>query len=97
MFNLLAPPRAPCCLNPSGGYVGSLSQLPPRANRSADIPLLALPLRPSVLPLQPDEEALICADADCTIRFGLIDRKHHCRRCGEIYCAAHSSRTSSLW
>ena len=34
----------------------------------------------SVSPLaQPDEEALICADADCKVRFGLIDRKHHCR------------------
>lgn len=28
---------------------------------------------------QRDEDALECANEDCQIHFGLIDRKHHCR------------------
>ncbi|KAM0754257.1 hypothetical protein T439DRAFT_378314 [Meredithblackwellia eburnea MCA 4105] len=46
---------------------------------------------------KPDEEAIECADLDCSLKFGLIDRKHHCRRCGQVFCGAHSSRTAALW
>ncbi|KAM0790627.1 hypothetical protein ACM66B_004489 [Microbotryomycetes sp. NB124-2] len=46
---------------------------------------------------RPDEEALICSDATCTERFSLLVRKHHCRRCGEVFCSSHSSRNAALW
>ncbi|KAL7341857.1 hypothetical protein BJY59DRAFT_648086, partial [Rhodotorula toruloides] len=46
---------------------------------------------------QPDDEAENCADPDCSLRFDLINRRHHCRTCGDIFCAAHSSRSTLLW
>jgi hypothetical protein len=33
---------------------------------------------------KPDEMANECSL--CGLRFGLFVRKHHCRKCGEIYC-----------
>lgn len=33
---------------------------------------------------QPDEQALSCLS--CNRRFGFFLRKHHCRRCGYIFC-----------
>ncbi|KAK4056978.1 hypothetical protein OIO90_001878 [Microbotryomycetes sp. JL221] len=46
---------------------------------------------------RPDEEALICSDPNCTERFSLLVRKHHCRRCGEVFCSSHSGRSAPLW
>ncbi|KAK4052444.1 hypothetical protein OIV83_002246 [Microbotryomycetes sp. JL201] len=46
---------------------------------------------------KPDEEALICSDPTCKERFSLLVRKHHCRRCGEVFCSSHSSRNAALW
>lgn len=28
---------------------------------------------------------------ECPITFGLFDRRHHCRKCGNIFCSAHCS------
>ncbi|BGP34150.1 hypothetical protein JCM10296v2_005965 [Rhodotorula toruloides] len=46
---------------------------------------------------KPDDEADNCADPDCSLKFDLINRRHHCRTCGDIFCAAHSSRSTLLW
>ncbi|BGP18506.1 hypothetical protein JCM10213_002979 [Rhodosporidiobolus nylandii] len=46
---------------------------------------------------KPDETAEQCADPDCSQRFDLLNRRHHCRTCGDIFCAAHSSRSTLLW
>ena len=35
----------------------------------------------------PDSERDSCHE--CHIKFGLIERKHHCRHCGEIFCQRH--------
>jgi hypothetical protein len=40
---------------------------------------------------------MTCAEPDCRISFGLVDRKHHCRCCGQIFCSTHSSRYTLLW
>lgn len=40
---------------------------------------------------QPDNEASHCAYPGCTTRFSLFERRHHCRKCGDIFCAAHCS------
>ncbi|KCV71779.1 hypothetical protein H696_01197 [Fonticula alba] len=41
----------------------------------------------------PDQEALVCGDGrvigGCGRTFGLLrDRRHHCRRCGGVYCSS---------
>ncbi|KAI8886705.1 hypothetical protein K501DRAFT_176947, partial [Backusella circina FSU 941] len=33
----------------------------------------------------------------CDALFGFFTRKHHCRRCGHIYCGAHSSNKLPLF
>lgn len=40
--------------------------------------------------LQPDSESTICDETTCPRYFGYFNRRHHCRRCGNIFCDAHS-------
>ncbi|KAI8147444.1 hypothetical protein BJV82DRAFT_664680 [Fennellomyces sp. T-0311] len=40
---------------------------------------------------KPDADANHCAFASCTISFGLFERRHHCRKCGDIFCSTHCS------
>ncbi|XP_013139671.1 PREDICTED: protein RUFY3 isoform X1 [Papilio polytes] len=41
-----------------------------------------------------DKDAVACAA--CTKEFNIARRKHHCRRCGHIFCAACSDKTVAL-
>jgi len=43
---------------------------------------------------QPDEEAVACTG--CQLPFSIKKRKHHCRRCGEIFCGACSGQRMLL-
>jgi FYVE zinc finger len=43
-------------------------------------------MRPPAARWVPDEEATHCCSDDCKSQFGLINRKHHCRGCGKIFC-----------
>jgi len=43
-----------------------------------------------------DSEVTECAASNCTKRFSFFERRHHCRRCGDIFCALHTSHTLPL-
>ncbi|KAJ6256077.1 hypothetical protein Dda_9169 [Drechslerella dactyloides] len=45
---------------------------------------------------QPDAEATVCDSPICSKSFSLFDRRHHCRRCGNIFCAQHTSQYLKL-
>jgi hypothetical protein len=40
---------------------------------------------------KPDVESTICDDPTCKRTFNYFVRRHHCRRCGNIFCDQHSS------
>jgi hypothetical protein len=41
---------------------------------------------------KPDSLASICDAPACTRNFGLVVRRHHCRRCGNVFCHSHAAR-----
>ncbi|SAL96789.1 hypothetical protein [Absidia glauca] len=38
-----------------------------------------------------DEDVAYCAYSGCSKWFGLFTRRHHCRKCGDIFCSLHCS------
>lgn len=40
---------------------------------------------------KPDRNAVVCDAPVCQKRFGIWERRHHCRHCGNIFCNEHSS------
>eukprot|EP00053_Salpingoeca_punica_P008525 m.76452 g.76452 ORF g.76452 m.76452 type:complete len:395 (+) comp14638_c0_seq1:31-1215(+) len=45
---------------------------------------------------QPDEAAPCCSAHDCDVLFTILERRHHCRLCGLVYCGAHVSHRLRL-
>ncbi|KAF2843545.1 hypothetical protein M501DRAFT_1006079 [Patellaria atrata CBS 101060] len=43
-----------------------------------------------------DSATPVCDLATCTKFFSFWERRHHCRRCGHIFCSQHSSHTVKL-
>ncbi|KAL8799409.1 MAG: hypothetical protein Q9200_007545, partial [Gallowayella weberi] len=39
---------------------------------------------------KPDTHASICDAPTCQQKFNLVQRRHHCRHCGHVFCNAHS-------
>ncbi|PSS22498.1 hypothetical protein M430DRAFT_98942 [Amorphotheca resinae ATCC 22711] len=39
---------------------------------------------------KPDSESSVCDEPTCTRHFTYFTRRHHCRRCGNIFCDLHS-------
>lgn len=37
---------------------------------------------------KPDNEAMECYNLSCRKNFGFFERKHHCRKCGNIFCSS---------
>ncbi|KAH8673576.1 zinc finger protein [Xylariales sp. PMI_506] len=40
---------------------------------------------------KPDHESAICDEPSCMRHFNYWTRRHHCRRCGNIFCDSHSA------
>ncbi|KAF3940084.1 hypothetical protein ABW19_dt0201718 [Dactylella cylindrospora] len=51
---------------------------------------------PSRANWKPDAEASVCDAPVCNKSFSLFDRRHHCRRCGNIFCAQHTGQFLKL-
>ena len=49
---------------------------------------MANTMRPPAARWLPDDEATNCCSPECRSRFGLLNRKHHCRQCGNIFCSS---------
>ncbi|KAF4623354.1 hypothetical protein D9613_001571 [Agrocybe pediades] len=45
---------------------------------------------------KPDSSATVCDNFYCRTTFGLFERKHHCRKCGGVFCHSCTSRTTPL-
>ncbi|CZT51418.1 related to VPS27-vacuolar protein sorting-associated protein [Rhynchosporium secalis] len=45
---------------------------------------------------KPDSDSVVCDDTACQVNFGFLSRKHHCRRCGNIFCDSHSKHVIPL-
>lgn len=45
---------------------------------------------------KPDSSAVACSSSSCDTVFSLWSRRHHCRRCGDIYCGSHTAHSVPL-
>ncbi|KAF4977380.1 hypothetical protein FZEAL_6092 [Fusarium zealandicum] len=45
---------------------------------------------------KPDNESSVCDDATCKRNFSYFTRRHHCRKCGHIFCDFHSTFAAPL-
>jgi FYVE zinc finger len=50
----------------------------------------------SLVLIQPDIAAQECTHPSCQLKFSIFQRRHHCRKCGEIFCDPHSPHTLRL-
>ena len=61
---------------------------------TADLPEVTGP--PTRKHWKPDANATICDAPVCQKHFGLFERRHHCRHCGNVFCGEHSEWTIPL-
>ncbi|KAI0480701.1 hypothetical protein GGR56DRAFT_286478 [Xylariaceae sp. FL0804] len=45
---------------------------------------------------KPDLQSAVCDEPSCMRHFNALWRRHHCRRCGNIFCDPHSSHVVPL-
>ncbi|PPQ73677.1 hypothetical protein CVT26_010763 [Gymnopilus dilepis] len=45
---------------------------------------------------KPDSASTTCDNFYCRVPFSLFERKHHCRKCGGVFCGACTARTTAL-
>ncbi|TFK76621.1 hypothetical protein BDN72DRAFT_907692 [Pluteus cervinus] len=45
---------------------------------------------------KPDALSAACDNFYCRIRFNIFERRHHCRKCGGVFCASCTTRTTAL-
>ncbi|KAF2794439.1 hypothetical protein K505DRAFT_304032 [Melanomma pulvis-pyrius CBS 109.77] len=59
------------------------------------------PLSPIAGPItknhwKPDSSTTVCTASACQAPFGIFNRRHHCRKCGGVFCWQHSQRRVRL-
>jgi len=59
------------------------------------------PMSPTAGPItrnhwQADSSTSVCSASTCQEPFGFFQRRHHCRKCGGIFCWQHSSKQVKL-
>jgi len=64
------------------------------ALQNTDLPSITGP--PTREHWKPDTTAPICDHPICHKSFGLFERRHHCRHCGNVFCNEHSGRQIPL-
>ncbi|KAK0456776.1 FYVE zinc finger-domain-containing protein [Armillaria borealis] len=57
---------------------------------------VAGPSRPTLPETPPDSAASCCDNFFCRVRFSVFERRHHCRKCGGIFCSQCTPRTTPL-
>ncbi|KAJ7048980.1 FYVE zinc finger-domain-containing protein [Mycena amicta] len=45
---------------------------------------------------KPDSDAAHCDNFDCRMEFTILERRHHCRKCGGVFCRYCSEQTTPL-
>ncbi|KAF9049556.1 FYVE-domain-containing protein [Hymenopellis radicata] len=45
---------------------------------------------------KPDSSSTYCDNFFCRVSFSIFERRHHCRKCGGIFCATCTGRTTQL-
>ncbi|OAQ99191.1 hypothetical protein LLEC1_06526 [Akanthomyces lecanii] len=67
-----------------------------RSNNIHSSNAAARPLPPTRKHWKPDTESSLCDDPLCKRSFTYFNRRHHCRKCGNIFCDSHSSSVLPL-
>ncbi|KAI1812677.1 FYVE zinc finger protein [Poronia punctata] len=74
-----------------GGYRRRASDSEDSAGTDLNLDLFPKPTAPPTRQhWKPDPEAMVCDEPSCLRHFNTWTRRHHCRRCGNIFCDLHS-------
>lgn len=57
--------------------------------KSKEEELDSIDLTPQSNKWRSDSSTSCCSRLGCSCKFSLINRRHHCRKCGEIFCGMH--------
>ncbi|KAI4149672.1 MAG: hypothetical protein LQ340_004506 [Diploschistes diacapsis] len=67
-----------------------------RSSTASSGPTTPTSLQPKRSHWKPDSGATHCDAPSCSLAFSFLTRRHHCRRCGGIFCASHASQQVPL-
>ncbi|KAF2827913.1 hypothetical protein CC86DRAFT_201747 [Ophiobolus disseminans] len=80
---------------------GSATQVSQVGNEDMQSIYNDMPMSPTAGPItrnhwQADGSTTVCSASSCEEPFGFFQRRHHCRKCGGIFCWQHSSKQVRL-